>query len=212
MITTITLTKKKAEELKEIFPDRKVPVSSDTLAMEEGISCFRLDLSALTQKQRRQLVALARTKAAIPEEVSAQQILEQARIKFEDTCCPECSREPGEVCGAYDPEHTCPYHVPSEMEMEAADEEWAEDDEDFFDDEDEVELFDSGFMGSQLEAQLTQPTADNQCRQCRKFDEKLRGVPMQDKFCSADCKTNWENLANLRIAVGKKDMEARGYD
>jgi hypothetical protein len=217
MIIKVTLAKKKAEEVKEIFPDSKVPVSSNMPSYDEKTdeSYFHFDLSALSEKQRKFLVELGRSRGA-PLEMRDEDILASAAIKTEDTVCSECGAREGEACKAYDYEHQCPYYFPSEEEMERADEEWAEengDEDDFFEDEEQDDvLFDSGLMGSQLEAQLLQFKEPNQCRQCGKIDESLRQKKIEERFCSEECRKKWRALAEIRIAVGKQDLEVRGYD
>jgi ribosomal protein L40E len=213
----VTLTPEKAQEFKAIFSDGKVPVSSTMPSYDEKTneSYFHFDLSALSEKQRKFLVELGRSRGA-PLEMRDEDILASAAIKREDTVCSECGAREGEACKAYDYEHECPYYVPSEEEMERADEEWAEengDEDDFFEDEEQDDvLFDSGLMGSQLEAQLLQFKEANQCRQCGKIEESLRNKKVEERFCCEECSKKWHQLMEIRLEVGKRDLESRGYD
>lgn len=74
--------------------------------------------------------------------------------------------------------------------------------------DDETEFKDSGMLGSMLEAQLLR-YGKGKCRQCGKvMEEKFP----QDRFCSEKCKKEWEQLCQLRIEIGKRDLETRGFD
>ena len=65
-------------------------------------------------------------------------------------------------------------------------------------------------IGSMLEAQLTRPTALDQCRQCMKRMDQEK--PVEERFCSPECRHEWEQLRDLRIAQGKHDLRVRGFD
>jgi hypothetical protein len=67
-------------------------------------------------------------------------------------------------------------------------------------------------IGSMMEAQLVKYKEPNQCRSCGKHDESLRGKEAKDRFCSDQCRSDWNRLLEVRIAQGKHDLRTRGFD
>src|SRR5579875_1357026 len=137
----IRLAKEKAEEMKEGFPDGRVPVSSVEPYFDPiiGMRYYKFDISALTEKQRSFLIKLGREILA-PLVLRDDQILTGALIRQQDTYCTICEAEPGGECKAHlfpdiDPEKRCPYRITMEEFAALA----CDDDEDEDDDENDDE-------------------------------------------------------------------------
>ena len=64
-------------------------------------------------------------------------------------------------------------------------------------------------IGSLLENWLTRRLR-GQCRFCGKF--VLEDLPANEQFCSVECKSNWQKVMEVRLAIGKRDLKRRGYD
>jgi len=70
--------------------------------------------------------------------------------------------------------------------------------------------FDFGIGGSMLEAQLCRVKDDFYCRQCGKeIPEEQNPVK---RFCSDKCKKKFDNLIEIRCAIGLYNLKTRGYD
>ena len=68
------------------------------------------------------------------------------------------------------------------------------------------------FIGSQLEHQLT-GTPPGFCRnpECQK-PLGLEEIKPEVSWCSPECRKKWEQMRNMRLAVGKHDLRIRGFD
>lgn len=64
-------------------------------------------------------------------------------------------------------------------------------------------------IGSQLEAWLTRETGDY-CRFCATV--LVGDVEPEERFCSESCEEDYQLVRDARIAIGKRDLEQRGYD
>jgi hypothetical protein len=210
---TVKLTQAKAEEMKEGFPDGRIPVSSLRMDYDPKGELFyyHVDVSALSEKQADFLVKLGRQRIGsyddnLDYEIRDEDILAQACIKQKDTCCPDCGTEGKHDCQAA----TTVYD--EQMDFNPVEEDYEEDIE-----EGEIDLF-SGIpfinenIGSMMEAQLLKYGEEGQCRQCGKFFDKLKGVPIEERYCSPECREQWERLMEIRIMQGKHDLRTRGYD
>jgi len=64
-------------------------------------------------------------------------------------------------------------------------------------------------IGSLLENWLTRDTG-NRCRFCN----LELGDPREpgDRFCSARCKEDFNKVFEARLAIGKRDLDQRGFD
>lgn len=65
-------------------------------------------------------------------------------------------------------------------------------------------------IGSIIEAWTTRDVADDQCRFCN--EELDEAEPPDERFCSDDCEDDFRQVMDARIAIGKRDMDQRGYD
>jgi hypothetical protein len=43
-------------------------------------------------------------------------------------------------------------------------------------------------------------------------NEHVGDVPPAEKFCSEECEDRFETVMDARIAIGKRDLQQRGYD
>jgi hypothetical protein len=65
-------------------------------------------------------------------------------------------------------------------------------------------------IGSILEAWINRDVDDDQCRFCNEqLDEP---APPGDRYCDDECEAAMDQVFDARIAIGKRDMEQRGYD
>lgn len=65
-------------------------------------------------------------------------------------------------------------------------------------------------IGSLLEAWYTRDVDEDQCRFCNeRLDEP---APAQERFCDDECEDAFEKVFEARLAIGKRDLEQRGYD
>ena len=63
-------------------------------------------------------------------------------------------------------------------------------------------------IGSILEAWITRDT-DGVCRFC---NSHVGDVAPDERFCTDECKDRFEKVLDARIALGKRDLQQRGYD
>jgi hypothetical protein len=63
-------------------------------------------------------------------------------------------------------------------------------------------------IGSILEAWVNRDTGEG----CRFCNEPVGDVPAMEKFCSEECEDRFETVMDARIAIGKRDLQQRGYD
>lgn len=63
-------------------------------------------------------------------------------------------------------------------------------------------------LGSLLESWYTRATGEN----CRFCNEHVGDVDADEKFCSETCEERFETVFEARQALGKRDLEQRGYD
>jgi hypothetical protein len=66
-------------------------------------------------------------------------------------------------------------------------------------------------LGSIMEAWTTRDVAADQCRFCNERLEEPTDDP-SERFCSASCADDFETVMDARIALGRRDLEQRGYD
>ena len=66
-------------------------------------------------------------------------------------------------------------------------------------------------LGSVLEAWATRDVAADQCRFCNETLDAPTDDPTE-RFCSASCSEHFETVMGARIALGKRDLDQRGYD
>lgn len=102
-IQYVSLAKVKAEEMKEGFPDGKVPVSQlrADYDPELGILYFHVDVSSLTVKQTEFMVQLGRRKlGVVAEGANDYDVLAAACLRKTDTLCLGCGAEGPHNCQA----------------------------------------------------------------------------------------------------------------
>lgn len=63
-------------------------------------------------------------------------------------------------------------------------------------------------IGSILEAWINRDTK-GVCRFC---NEPVGDVAPDERFCNDECKDRFETVMDARIAIGKRDLQQRGYD
>lgn len=66
------------------------------------------------------------------------------------------------------------------------------------------------FIGSMLEAWINRDVDEDQCRFCNERLEEPKSAA--ERYCSVECEQRMETVLEARVAIGKRDMEQRGYD
>ena len=64
-------------------------------------------------------------------------------------------------------------------------------------------------IGSVLEAWTTRDTGEY-CRFCA--NEHVGDAPPEERFCSDDCREDFQKVLDARITIGERDLELRGFD
>lgn len=197
MTNKVTLVTKKAEELKEIFPDGTVPITQIRADYDPNSKefYFHVDSAALSLQQIQLLVKLARSRGA-PESVTNEQIINSASVKKNDACCLDCGKEG-------------PHNCQSEISISYP--EYDEDQDDDWEDEDD-DGSGAAMVSDVLERQLTMYKEPNQCRFCGKLDYHIIKKEIPEKFCSTECHRNWLAMQGICIAAGYDALQKRGFD
>lgn len=65
-------------------------------------------------------------------------------------------------------------------------------------------------LGSILEGWINRDVRDDQCRFCNAQldDEK----PAADRYCDEECEEDFGTVMQARLALGRRDLNQRGYD
>lgn len=63
-------------------------------------------------------------------------------------------------------------------------------------------------LGWLLESWTTRDTGEG----CRFCNTPVGDVPNEEKFCDETCEERFEQVMEARVAVGKRDLQQRGYD
>lgn len=66
-------------------------------------------------------------------------------------------------------------------------------------------------LGSLLEGWINRDTPDDCCRFCNDPLGEPRESPA-DRFCDIDCEEDFNTVLSARIALGKRDLNQRGFD
>lgn len=65
-------------------------------------------------------------------------------------------------------------------------------------------------LGSLLESWVNRDLPADRCRFCNEqLDEEQ---PPEDRYCDEDCEERFEAVLEARLAIGKRDIQQRGYD
>lgn len=64
-------------------------------------------------------------------------------------------------------------------------------------------------IGSVLESWVNRDTGEY-CRFCA--DVHVGDVESNEKFCSDECRERFDQVFDARLAIGKRDIDLRGYD
>lgn len=65
-------------------------------------------------------------------------------------------------------------------------------------------------IGSLLEGWITRDVPAERCRFCNELLEEPVEPP--ERYCNETCEERFDTVLEARLAIGKRDLEQRGYD